>query len=267
MGRSILGSAEGIAGIGSETLRAYMHGQYRADRIVVAAAGRVDHGRFAADVAGLFDRLPSADDRARAAPDYRPGELLEDRDLEQLQLILGFDGVGYHDPRYFATQVLSTLLGGGMSSRLFQEVREKRGLAYAIHSFGSSYVDGGLFGVYAGCDGDQAGDLLDVLCEELRRIRDGAAGPEIARAKAQLKAGLLMGMESSSTRAEQLARNLLVFNRPIPTEEIVTRIDAVSEGEIAGIARELFRGDRLTLTALGPLDRVAAHHRLAARLG
>jgi predicted Zn-dependent peptidase len=267
MGRSILGTAEGISRFRPETLRGFMSRQYRADRMAVTAAGRVEHGRFVADVARLFDSLPTSEDRTRSKPAYRSGEHREDRDLEQLHLILGFDGVGYHHEAYWAAQVLSTLFGGGMSSRLFQEVREKRGLAYAVHTFGSSYVDGGLFGIYAGCDGDQADELLGVLCDELGRIRDGAGEAEIARAKAQLKAGLLMGLESSSTRAELLARNLLVFDRVVPTEETVARIDAVAAADVAALARDLFRGDRLGLTALGPLQRVAAHHRLAARLG
>ncbi|MSP83932.1 MAG: insulinase family protein [Alphaproteobacteria bacterium] len=267
MGRSILGTADGIARFASPTLRDFMGQQYRADRMVLVGAGSIDHGQVVDLAAVAFDRLAPPRERSREQPVYRTGDQREERDLEQLHLVLGFDGVGYHDSRYFPLQVLSTLLGGGMSSRLFQEVREKRGLAYAIHSFSSAYVDGGLIGVYAGCDGAQAGELLAVVCDELGRSGSGVTAAELDRAKAQLKAGLLMALESSSSRAEQLARHLLVFDRPIPTAEMVARVDAVTVKDVGDLAATIFRGDRMTLTALGPLANVAAYDRLAARLG
>ena len=142
-------------------------------------------------------------------------------------MVVGFDGVGYEDPDYYAVQLLSNALGGGMSSRLFQEIREKRGLAYSIYSFGSSFIDGGLFGVYAGCADEDSNEVGEVIAHELMRATDGISDAELERARTQLKAGLLMSRESTSSRCETVARQMLVFGRPVPQDEIVAKLDAV----------------------------------------
>ncbi len=154
---------------------------------------------------------------------------------------------------------LSSLLGGGMSSRLFQEVREKRGLVYSIYTFTTVYTDGGLFGVYAGTGADQVRELMPVIMDELSGIGESVTEEEILRVKAQLKAGLLMAMENTRSRAERLGQHLLIFGRPIPVEEIVTRIEAVDKEAITGLARRVFAGTP-TLAALGPtgsMDKVS----------
>ena len=199
------------------------------------------------------------------APVYFGGDRREERDLEQLHLVLGFDGIAYDDPDYYPLQVLSMALGGGMSSRLFQEVREKRGLAYAIYSFASSYIDGGLFGIYAGCGAEQAVELVRVISDELIGITDEIRNDELQRAQAQLKAGILMAQESSSARAEQAGRQMLVFGRLIPPSEIVARIEALGAAEVAAAARRLVQGRRLTVSAVGPTGQVSDYDRLAAR--
>jgi len=161
--------------------------------------------------------------------------------------------------------VLSTLLGGGMSSRLFQEVREKRGLVYSIYSFTSSYADGGLFGIYAGTGEDEVTELIPVMCDEVVKVLNGVSEDELLRARAQLKASILMSLESTSSRCEQLARQILVYNRPIPTAEVVEKVEAIDNAEIIRVARRLF-STTPTLAAIGPLAQVESYEKVAERL-
>ena len=169
--------------------------------------------------------------------------------------MLGFDGLAYEDPDFYTMGALSSLLGGGMSSRLFQEVRERRGLVYSIYTFNTAYKDGGLFGIYAGTGEDDVRELMPVVMNELSAIGDTVSSEEIARVKAQLKAGLLMAMENTRARAERLGQHLLIFGRPIPVAEIVERIDAVDSGAITRLAERMFTGAP-TLAALGPVGPV-----------
>src|SRR5437879_1389400 len=169
-----------------------------------AATGNHDHDRFVALAAELLSAMPAERAVTTEAARYIGGEHRQGRDLEQLHLVLGFPGLALGDPDYYAASVLSTAFGGGMSSRLFQEVREKRGLVYTIHSFAHSFRDGGIFGIYAGTGEAEAGALVPVLCEETMRLADGLTDIELARAKAQMKAGLLMSLESTGARCEQM---------------------------------------------------------------
>ena len=164
-----------------------------------------------------FADLPARAAPAMTAGALRGGEFREARDLDQVHIVLGFPSVGYGDRDYYPTLLLSTLLGGGMSSRLFQEVREKRGLVYSIYSFSSPFLDGGLFGIYAGTGESEAEELMPVTLEELRKVQSEVNEPELDRARAQVKASLLMSLESTGSRCEQLARQLQVFGRVIPT--------------------------------------------------
>ncbi len=175
-----------------------------------------------------------ADDPAPAASAgrYHGGEFREARDLDQVHIVLGFPSVAYADPDYYPTLLLSTLLGGGMSSRLFQEVREKRGLVYSIYSFSAPFMDGGLFGVYAGTGESEAEELMPVTLEELRKVQREVTEAELARARAQVKASLLMSLESTGSRCEQLARQLQVFGRVIPIQETVAKINAVTIADV-----------------------------------
>jgi len=266
MGRSILGTAEGVAGLDRDRLRGYLREQYRAGRMVLVGAGRVEHERLVDLAQSSFGSLPVNGHRVRTAPVYAGGDRREERDLEQLHLVVGFDAVPYDHPGYYALQVLSTLLGGGMSSRLFQEVREKRGLAYSIYTFASSYMDGGLFGVYAGCGTDQAGELARVVADQILAAAEGIGEAEVQRAKAQLRAGLLMAQESSSSRAETAGRQMLVYGRPVPVAELVARIDAVTPADTAAIGRTVVAGGPPTVTAIGPGEGLAAYDTLMARL-
>lgn len=265
MGRPVLGRPEIIRRLGRDEVTAYLREHYGARRMVLAAAGNLDHQH----IAGLAERLladvpaerPAATEPAR----YAGGERREERDLEQLHLVLGFPGLVLDDPDFYAGSVLTTAFGGGMSSRLFQEIREKRGLVYAIHCFGHSYRDGGLFGIYAGTGEDEAAELVPALCEEALKLEDGLSPVELARAKAQLKAGLLMSLESTSARCEQLAQHLLIYGTPFDPAEIVRRIEAVDAAAIGRVVAR-WRSGPPTLTALGPLGRLEDFDRVQARL-
>ena len=175
-----------------------------------------------------------------------------------------FPSVGYGDRDYYPTLLLSTLLGGGMSSRLFQEVREKRGLVYSIYSFSAPFLDGGLFGIYAGTGESEAEELMPVTLEELRKVQHEVTEAELARARAQVKASLLMSLESTGSRCEQLARQMQVFGRVIPTAETVAKLNAVTIDDVCRAAARLFRGAP-TLAAIGPAERVPGLAEIAER--
>lgn len=264
MGWPILGRAEIVQSLTRDAIGSYLRRHYAPERLILAAAGRIDHDRLVA-LASAFDGLPKGGGQAAAPARYRGGEHREGRDLEQVHLVLGFAGIAYGDPDYYAASVYSMLLGGGMSSRLFQEVREKRGLVYSIYSFASSYTDGGLFGIYAGTGESEVEELVPVVCDELVGVADTLNADEIARARAQLKAGILMARESTGSRCEQLAQQLLIYGRPLPPEEIVARIDAVGRGEVAGVARRILSSPP-TLAAIGPIGRLEPLERIRRRL-
>ncbi|WP_019645745.1 M16 family metallopeptidase [Novispirillum itersonii] len=251
MGRAVLGTPERVRGITRDTLSRFMRDTYSTRSMVLAAAGNIDHDTFVRLVENQFTALPQTAPVQPEVARYTGGDLRVEKDLEQLHLLVGFDGVSYEHPLFYASAVLSTLLGGGMSSRLFQEIREKRGLAYSVYTYTSSYTDGGLFGVYAGTGEDEAAELVPVLCTELRRVLDGISPAELARARAQIKAGLLMGLESPSNRCEQLARHILSYGRILSTEELVAQVEAVDAAKVLEAAA-LMLNSAPTVTALGP---------------
>ena len=265
MGRPVLGRPEIIRGLARDSVVAYLRDHYGARRMVLAAAGSIEHTQLVDLAEKLLSDLPAERSVSTEPARYTGGDRREDRDLEQLHLVLGFPGVMLGDPDYYAASVLSTAFGGGMSSRLFQEIREKRGLVYAIHSFVHGYRDGGLFGIYAGTGEDEAAELVPALCEEAMKLQDGLTPVELNRAKAQMKAGLLMSLESTSARCEQLAQHLLIYGTPFDPPEIVRRIEAVDDTAIRGIVAR-WRSAPPTVAALGPLSRLEDYDRLRARL-
>ena len=265
MGRPVLGPPEIVAAMPSEVLRAYMGTHYTAPRMVVAAAGNLDHDAVVRLVERGFAGLGGGAGAAPQPARYTGGDHREQRDLEQVHLLIGFAGFAYDDDDYYAAQAMSMLLGGGMSSRLFQEIRETRGLAYSIYSFNSAYIDSGLFGIYCGTGEEEVAELVPALCTEITRAASDIEEPELSRARAQLRAGLLMSLESTASRAEQLARQLLVLGRPLPLEEITDNIEAV---DVAAVERTIARllASRPTVTAIGPLGRLEGYEDLVARL-
>jgi predicted Zn-dependent peptidase len=265
IGRSVLGSIDNLRSIEHGAVVDYMRRHYRAGAMVLAAAGNVDHEALEALAASTLAGLPAGDGWVRDLPRYVGGDRREERDLEQLHIVLGFEGVSFRHADFYAVSVLSTLLGGGMSSRLFQEVRENRGLVYSIYTFPTSFADGGIFGIYAGAGEREAEEVVPLICAETMKVADDVGEEEVARARAQLKASILMSLESTSARCEQLARQLIVFGRPLPVAEIVASIDAVDLATVARVAREL-AAVRPTVTAMGPIGRLEAYDRIAARL-
>ncbi len=265
LGLPVLGRAQLIQEMPRTDVLDYMRRHYSAPRMVLAAAGRVDHGHVVELARAKFDALPPESPRLGDAAAYAGGDFRQDRDLEQVHLILGYAGVAYESEDFYAASVLATLLGGGMSSRLFQEVREKRGLAYSIYSFSSSYADGGLFGIYAGTGEAEVLELVPLICDEVGKVCTAIGEEEVNRARAQIKASILMARESTSSRCEQLARQIMVFGRPLPTDEIISKIEAVDVDAVLGAARRIFPGPP-TLAALGPVGRLESYDSIRARL-
>ena len=265
MGRPVLGEAEIIKTIGRDAVAGYMNQHYAADRMVLSGAGALDHDRLVDLAERAFTDLPAYRGEPVEVARYRGGDQREDKDLEQVHLVLGFPGVSYADDDYYVASTLSTILGGGMSSRLFQEIREKRGLVYTVYSFASSYADGGIFGVYAGTGEDEVEELMPVLCDEIVKSADTMTEAEVARARAQLKASILMGLESTSARCEHVASQLLIYGRPIEVPELVRKIDEVDLSAVRRLAKRIFAGAP-TFTALGPIAKVEGFDRILDRL-
>jgi predicted Zn-dependent peptidase len=265
MGRPVLGTEDIIRTMPREALVGYMRRHYTTANTVVAAAGNLSHDHVLELVQRHFADLPGQSVPTAEPGLYGGGEFREARDLDQVHIVLGFPSVAYADPDFYPTMLLSTLLGGGMSSRLFQEVREKRGLVYSVYSFTAPAMDGGLFGIYAGTGESEAAELMPVTLEELRRVQHTVTEVELSRARAQVKASLLMSLESTGSRCEQLARQMQVFGRIIPTAETVAKINAVTIDAVQSAAARLFRAAP-TLAALGPAGRVPSVPAIAERL-
>ena len=252
LGRTILGTPDTLRSFNPAKLRSYLTRNYRAPDMIVAAAGAVDHGNVVDLVQQHFASFAGPTAPLPAPAQFGGGTRIEARDLEQVHLALALHGVPVRDPQLYSLQVFTNILGGGMSSRLFQEVREKRGLCYTIYAFHMPYSDTGMFGLYAGTDQADAAELMKVVVDEINNATATIEDKEIARAKAQMKAGLLMALESSGARAEQLARQILAFGRPIPLDEIVAKIDAVSVESARAAGAALINRGRLAISALGP---------------
>ncbi len=265
LGRSILGTVERVMSMSRDDLKEYLAAHYNAPAMVVAGAGRIDHEQLVDLVGDRLSGLPLAAGSEPLAASYSPGEFRESRDLEQVHFLLGFDGLAHNDDQFYASHVLSTLLGGGMSSRLFQEIRENRGLAYAVHTFSTSYSDGGLYGIYAGTGAEQLDELVEVTASEIRKVTEEIYEDELSRARSQLKAGMMMSLESSSSRCEQLGRQMHIFGRPLSLGEIVSKIDEVTPEDATAVAERLFRNSRPVVAALGPIERLEPYPQIAAR--
>ena len=231
--------------------------------MVVAAAGAVDHEQVVEEVTRPLRHVPEPLRRRLPQPAMfgAGGTKVVHRDLEQAHLTLALEGLPQLDPSLFSLQVFTNALGGGMSSRLFQEVREKRGLCYSIYTFHAPYSDTGFFGLYTGTDPDDAPEMMEVIVDVIGEAVDTLTEAEVARSKAQMKAGLLMALESCASRAEQLARHMMAYGRPIPAHELIARIDAVSVESASKAARALLERSRPAVAALGSgrgLDTAAA---------
>lgn len=260
LGRPVLGTVESIETIGRSAIAGYYRRRYRPQDMVVAVAGNVDHAavvrlvKKAFDGPGLLDGTspPTAPRAGERNPRTESGVRVVRRTTEQANVVLGGVGVSRTDERRFALGVLNAALGGGMSSRLFQEVRENRGLCYTISAFHAPYSDTGMFGIYAGTDSSDVQELMRVVVDETAAASGNITEAEVNRAKAQIKVGLLMALESSGARARQLAGQILTYGRVLPIEEMVARVDGVTVESTRAAGASLLARARPAIAALGP---------------
>jgi predicted Zn-dependent peptidase len=266
IGRSILGTPDSVKAFTSAQLRSFIERQYGAERMVVVAAGAVDHDRFVREVErrlGTF-RAKSESTVPQFAQ-YVGGDFREDRDLMDAQIVLGFEGRAYHVRDFYASQMLSMILGGGMSSRLFQEVREKRGLCYSVYAFHWGFSDTGLFGVHAATGKEDIAALVPLIMDELQKTGESILPQELDRARAQYRAGLLMSRESAASRASQIARQLLLYGRPVTMEELMDRLSNITIERLTELSARLF-SSKPTVAAVGPVRSLAAFDAIQSAL-
>ena len=259
IGRPVLGQPEVVSGLKRQEIKNFVSKQYTNERFVFAVAGNVEHKQMVELVEKKFASLPNDNGQLAVEPaNYVGGDFREVKQLEQIHIIIGFPSVSYDHEDFYAYQVLSMLLGGGMSSRLFQEVREKRGLAYSIQSFTTSHQDGGLMGIYAGTGEYFIEEMLPVISDELNKLTSDDLEQEVIRAKTQLKAALLMSREGTANRCEQLAQQLIIHKRFKPITEIVEKLEKVDSLAVRKIASAML-ANRPTLAALGPISRLETY--------
>ena len=265
LGRPVLGKSEIVANMSRDAIVSFRDTHYRTGRMVVAAAGNIEHEQIVDHAAQVFGALQNGGDDASQEAVYNGGEYREGRDLEQIHMVLGFRGAPIGTSDFYTLSVLSNLFGGGMSSRLFQEIREERGLVYSIDTFMSAFADTGLFGVYAGTGTGQIEELIPALCDQITGLAGSLREDEVARSRAQLKSSLLMALESTGARCEQVAQHLLIFGRVLPIDEMVARIDAIDTEQIGALARQIFSVSPV-LAAVGPLAKLEPYDTIKQRL-
>lgn len=255
LGRTILGPAERVSSFSREDLQGFVAEHYGPGQMILAAAGAVDHDVLVRLAEDLFGHLEAKPGFVAESATFVGGEARQVKDLEQAHFALAFEGPGYRDQMMYTAQIYASALGGGMSSRLFQEVREKRGLCYTIFSQAGSYADTGSMTVYAGTSGDQLAELAGITIDEMKRAADDMSDAEVERARAQMKAGMLMGLESPSNRAERLARLVQIWDRVPTLESTVARIDAVTTAEVRELAETMAVSAPAAMALYGPVDK------------
>lgn len=268
MGRTILGPSENIERFGRADFERFVAEHYGPDQMILSAAGAVDHAAIVKQAERLFGHLRPIGAPAVQLARWSGNERRELKDLEQVHFALAFEGPGYRDADLYTAQVYATALGGGMSSRLFQKIREERGLCYSIFAQAGAYDDTGMITIYAGTSGEEVADLCGLTIDELKRAAEDMTEAEVARARAQMKAGMLMGLESPSSRAERMARNLAIWGRVPGLDEVSTLIDGVTVEAVRSYAGRMIAQDRTALALYGPAeaapDLAGLRRRLAA---
>lgn len=266
LGRTILGSAERVSGFSKDDIARFTAEHYVPEKMILSAAGGVDHDQIVALAEKLFGHLAGGPADLIEPARFAGGERLEVKPLEQVHFALAFETPGYRDDAVYTAQIWSTALGGGMSSRLFQEIREKRGLCYTIFAQTGAYADTGLTTIYAGTSADQIGELTAITMDELKRAASDMTPAEVTRARAQMKAGLLMGLESPSSRAERLARLLSIWDRVPTLDEVIARIDVVTTEHVTDFAAHVAEHGQAALTMYGPVGHAPRLAELRERL-
>nr|WP_260155417.1 pitrilysin family protein [Paracoccus denitrificans] len=266
MGRTILGPAERVSRFGRDDLSGFIGEHYGPERMIVSAAGAVEHDRILRQVEAIFGHLPARALTKREPARWQGAEARRVKGLEQAHFALAFEGPGYQAPDFYAAQIWTSALGGGMSSRLFQKLREEKGLCYSIFAQSGFHDDTGMVTIYAGTSGEQIADLATLTVDELKRSAEDMTETEVARARAQLKAGLLMGLESPTGQAERMARSLSIWGRVPDPAEVAERIDAVTVAAIRAHAERLIAHARPALALYGPVEGAPSREVLAERL-
>jgi predicted Zn-dependent peptidase len=255
MGQPVLGRSDNIQSLSREGIIRHFSDRYRSNRMIISVAGSIEHHEVVDVVGRAFLRVPTGSKTVeRVAPSAFHKTSVLGRKTEQVHICLGTEGLAYVSPRRFVSYLLNAILGGGMSSRLFQEIRERRGLAYSVFSYIPSYIDTGLLVVYAATDKSTVTEVIRLILKEFEALRRCPVGEEELRtSKEQLKGNLLLSLESSENRMTRLAKNEIYFNRFLPVDEVIDCIDAVTIGEIRELSEELLRPEHLCLTLLGPV--------------
>jgi len=256
LGRTILGPEERVRAFSRADLARFVTEHYGPDQLILSAAGAVDHAALVRQAEALFGHLAARPAEAQSAARFQGGDTRRVKALEQAHVALAFEAPGYRSDDVYVSQIYSVAFGGGMSSRLFQEIREKRGLCYTIFAQAGAYADTGMLTIYAGTGGDQATDLLRLTLDEMARASDDMSEAEVARARAQMKAGLLMGLESPSSRAERLARMVQIWGRVPDIDETVARIDAVDREAVRDFGARTAGASASALALYGPVGDV-----------
>ena len=262
LGRTILGPSERVSAFGRDDLSRFIGQHYGPEQMILSAAGAIDHDaivKLAEDLFGDLSRRPVV---PADAAQFAGGEVRQVKTLEQAHFALGFESPGYRHDDIYTAQIYASALGGGMSSRLFQEVREKRGLCYTIFAQAGAYADTGMTTIYAGTSAGQLADLAGITIDEMKRAATDLSAAEVARARAQMKAGLLMGLESPSNRAERLARLVQIWDRVPSLEETVARIDDVTCADVRRLAEHMATTAPMALALYGPVDEAPGMARL-----
>jgi predicted Zn-dependent peptidase len=264
-GRTILGPEERVSSFGRKDLQGFVAERYAPGQMILSAAGAVDHDAIVAQVRGMFGGLASRPELGFEAARFAGTERREVKDLEQVHFALALDAPGYRHPDVHTAQVYATAMGGGMSSRLFQKIREERGLCYSIFAQAGAYEDAGQMTIYAGTSEDEISDLATLTIDEMKRAAEDMSDAEVARARAQIKAGMLMGLESPSSRAERIARLLAIYGRVPDVDEVVARIDAVSTADVRRFGEGLLQAGT-ALALYGPVAAAPGLEALQERL-
>ena len=267
LGRTILGPQERVSAFDTADLRRFVAEHYGPGNMILCAAGGIDHDAICRAAEGLFGHLSPVITPPPIQPArWQGGERREIKDLEQVHFALALEGPHYRDPAIFTAQVWATAIGGGMSSRLFQEVRENRGLCYSIFAQAGAYEDTGLTTIYAGTSAEDIVELANLTIDEIRRAADDMSDAEVARSRAQMKAGMVMGMESPSNRAERLARMLSIWGRVPTLDESITRIDAVTTADVRAFGERMAGQTGTALAVYGPAEAAPTLEALQGRL-
>ncbi|MEL7154778.1 MAG: pitrilysin family protein, partial [Pseudomonadota bacterium] len=255
LGRTILGPTERVSSFARADLSEFVSQHYGPDQMILTAAGAVDHDAIVRLAEDLFGGLAQRPHRIEEGALFAGGEVRRVKELEQAHMALAFEAPGYRDDAIYPAQIYASALGGGMSSRLFQEIREHRGLCYSIFAQAGAYADTGMLTVYAGTSGEQVAELTGLTIDEMKRAADDMSEAEVERARAQMKAGLLMGLESPSNRAERLARLMQIWDRIPPLAETVAHIDAVTLHDVRDFAEAMAIRAPAALALYGPIER------------